>query len=64
MAQKQKQGNIDVGGLWSAPDSDNDGDKNQKAEAKDNNNALQGGRFELNLSKQKPVLATAAPGMR
>ncbi|MGH9494355.1 MAG: penicillin-binding protein 2 [Candidatus Sulfotelmatobacter sp.] len=61
MAQKSN-GNVDVGGLWSAPD--NDADSNARAEAKDNNDALQGGRFEVDLSKQKPVLATAAPGMR
>jgi len=45
-------GKVDIGGLWTAPDSDGG---NQK---------LEGGRFELELPKKRPVLATAAPGMR
>jgi penicillin-binding protein 2 len=62
MVQKPNDGNVDIGGLWSAPE--NEGDANDKAAAKDNKNPLQGGRFEVDLSNQKPVLATAAPGMR
>jgi penicillin-binding protein 2 len=44
-------GNVDIGGLWSEPDSDGSKD------------ALQGGRFALDLPKKRIVLATAAPGM-
>jgi penicillin-binding protein 2 len=61
MAQKPNNGNVDIGGLWSDPD--NDADANQKEAANDNKNPLQGGRFEVDLSNQKPVLATAAPGI-
>ncbi len=46
-------GKVDVGGLWTAPDTDGDGGKDK----------LQGGRFELELPKRPPILATAAPGM-
>jgi len=45
-------GKVDVGGLWSAPGSD--GDSREK---------LEGGRFEVDLPKRVPVLATAAPGL-
>jgi len=45
-------GKVDVGGLWSAPGSD--GDSREK---------LEGGRFEVDLPKRAPVLATAAPGV-
>jgi len=45
-------GKVDVGGLWSAPGSD--GDRREK---------LEGGRFEVDLPKRPPVLATAAPGL-
>jgi penicillin-binding protein 2 len=62
MVQKPNNGNVDIGGLWSAPD--NDADANQKEAAKDNKNPLQGGRFEVDLSNKKAVLATAAPGMQ
>jgi penicillin-binding protein 2 len=44
-------GTVDIGGLWSAPDSDGDKD------------SLQAGRFAIDLPKKRPVLATAAPGM-
>ena len=46
-------GKVDVGGLWSAPEPD--GDSQDK---------LQGGRFDVDLPKRPPVVATAAPGMR
>ncbi|HEX3820143.1 MAG TPA: penicillin-binding protein 2 [Candidatus Sulfotelmatobacter sp.] len=60
MVQKPSNGNVDIGGLWSAP---NDEDHvSEEANAK-NNNALQGGRFDVDLSNKKPVLATAAPGL-
>src|SRR5262249_47605569 len=60
MAQKLNNGTLDVGGFWSAPDGANA--VTEKAEAKASS-TLQGGRFEVSLSKQRPVLATAAPGM-
>jgi hypothetical protein len=45
-------GTVDIGGLWTAPDSD--GDKER----------LQGGRFVLDLSKKPLAVAIAAPGMQ
>jgi penicillin-binding protein 2 len=51
MVEKPKNGTVDMGGLWSAPDSDGD------------QNGLEGARFVINLPKKKMVLATAAPGM-
>ena len=52
MVEKPKtDGTVDIGGLWSVPDSD--GDKSN----------LQGGRFVLHLPKQPLPLATAAPGV-
>ena len=52
MVEKPKgNGTVDVGGLWSVPGADGDKD------------ALQGGRFLLDLPKKGLVLATAAPGM-
>jgi penicillin-binding protein 2 len=51
MVEKPKTGTVDVGGLWTDPDSD--GEKQR----------LQGGRFVLNLPKKPLVTATAAPGM-
>jgi penicillin-binding protein 2 len=52
MVEKPKgDGTVDIGGLWTEPDAD--GDKE----------ALQGGRFVLDLSKKPLPLATAAPGM-
>ncbi|HTS35288.1 MAG TPA: penicillin-binding protein 2 [Candidatus Solibacter sp.] len=51
MVQKPA-GTVDVGGLWNAPDSD-----------RNSRDKLEGGRFEVDLPKRPPVLATAAPGM-
>jgi hypothetical protein len=51
MVEKPKNGTVDMGGLWSAPDSDGDKD------------GLQAGRFAIDLPKKRPLLATAAPGM-
>ena len=51
MVEQPKNGTVDVGGLWSAPDPDGDTD------------GLQAGRFAIDLPKKKMVLATAAPGM-
>ncbi len=52
MVEKPKTGGqVDIGGLWSEPDSDSGKEK------------LQGGRFVVDLAKKRPVLATAAPGM-
>jgi penicillin-binding protein 2 len=54
MVEKPKSdGTVDIGGLWTEPDSDGDGDKQK----------LGGGRFVLNLRKKPTALATAAPGM-
>jgi penicillin-binding protein 2 len=54
MVEKPKSdGTVDIGGLWTEPDSDGDGDKQK----------LDGGRFVLNLPKKPTALATAAPGM-
>ncbi|HWJ48083.1 MAG TPA: penicillin-binding protein 2 [Candidatus Udaeobacter sp.] len=53
MVEKPKTpGTVDMGGLWSAPDSDGDKD------------GLQGGRFAIDLPKKRMVLATAAPGIK
>ena len=52
MVEKPKSnGTVDIGGLWTEPDSD--GGKGN----------LQGGRFVLELPKKPVALATAAPGM-
>jgi penicillin-binding protein 2 len=52
MVEKPKNGGtVDIGGLWTAPDSD--GDKE----------TLQGGRFVVDLPRKPLALATAAPGM-
>jgi penicillin-binding protein 2 len=54
MVEKPKSnsdGTVDIGGLWTAPDSDGDQE------------TLQGGRFVLDLPKKPLALATAAPGM-
>jgi penicillin-binding protein 2 len=54
MVEKPKNdGTVDIGGLWTEPDSDGDGDKEK----------LDGGRFVLDLPKKPMALATAAPGM-
>jgi penicillin-binding protein 2 len=47
-----KDGNAEMGALWTSPDADGDGQK------------LQGGRFSINLQKKLPPLATAAPGLQ
>jgi penicillin-binding protein 2 len=53
MVEKPKSdGTVDIGGLWN--DSDSDGD---------DKDALRAGRYVLDLSKKRPVLATAAPGV-
>ena len=53
MVEKPKSdGTVDIGGLWTEPDSD--GDKN----------ALQGGRFDIDLPKKPLAVAMAAPGMQ
>ncbi len=52
MTEKPKgNGTVDVGGLWSDPDSGAE------------NDALQAARFVVDLPKKRMVLATAAPGM-
>jgi penicillin-binding protein 2 len=51
MVEKPKVGTVDIGGLWTDPDSD--GEKQR----------LQGGRFVLDLPKKPLAVATAAPGM-
>jgi penicillin-binding protein 2 len=52
MVEKPKSGGtIDIGGLWTEPDSDGDKEK------------LQGGRFVLDLPKKPLAMAIAAPGM-
>jgi penicillin-binding protein 2 len=45
-------GKVEVGGVWTVPDSDGDKDK------------LQGGRFFITADKKRPIVAVAAPGMR
>jgi penicillin-binding protein 2 len=52
MVEKPKgDGTVDIGGLWTTPDTDGD---------KDN---LQAGRFVLELPKKPAAIAMAAPGM-
>jgi penicillin-binding protein 2 len=52
MVEKPKSGGtVDIGGLWTDPDSDGDKEK------------LQGGRFVLDLPKKPLAVAIAAPGM-
>jgi penicillin-binding protein 2 len=52
MVEKPKpNGTVDIGGLWSEPNSDGANDK------------LQGGRFVLDLPKKPLTAAIAAPGM-
>ena len=52
MVEKPKNGTVDMGGLWSAPDDDGDKD------------GLQAARFAIDLPKKRAVPAIAAPGMR
>ncbi len=52
MVEKPKSGGtVDMGGLWTSPDSGGDKEK------------LEGGRFEVALPKKRMPLATAAPGI-
>jgi penicillin-binding protein 2 len=56
MVEKPKSnGTVDIGALWTAPDSDGDGDRDKEK--------LEGGRFVLDLPKKPLALAAAAPGM-
>jgi penicillin-binding protein 2 len=52
MAEKPNDGKVDIGGLWSVPDTERD------------KQTLQAGRFVLDLRKKPMALATAAPGIR
>ena len=47
-------GKVDIGALWTEPNNDSDGDRQK----------LQGGRFVLDVSKDRLPLATAAPGVQ
>jgi penicillin-binding protein 2 len=51
MVEKPADGKVDIGALWSEPDSDDGHDK------------LEGGRFEVALPKKSIVAAVAAPGI-
>jgi len=51
MVEKPKNGAVDVGGLWTAPDDEG------------NNDALRAGRFVIDPAKKPMALANAAPGM-
>src|ERR1700704_2482263 len=52
MVEKPKNaGNVDIGGLWTEPDADGDGQK------------LQGGRFVVGVGKRS-LVAAAAPGLQ
>src|SRR3979490_2669827 len=52
MVEKPKSaGNVDIGGLWTEPDADGDGQK------------LQGGRFVVGVGKRS-LVAAAAPGLQ
>src|SRR5262249_7745342 len=48
----QDGGKVDIGAVWSAPDGD-----------AGNADALKAGHFTVEISKKRPPLATAAPGM-
>jgi penicillin-binding protein 2 len=53
MVEKPKaSGTVDIGGLWSEPESDTDKD------------AFQAGRFDIDLPKKPLAVAIAAPGMQ
>ena len=53
MVEKPKgNGTVDIGGLWTEPDSDGGNDR------------LTGGRFVIDLPKKPLAVAIAAPGMR
>ena len=49
----KESGKVDIGAVWSAPDSDGD-----------NPDGLKAGHFLMDVAKSKPPLAAAAPGMR
>jgi len=51
--QPKSDGKVDIGGLWTVPDSN--GDKKKEK--------LEGGRFVLDLPKKPLAVATAAPGI-
>ena len=53
MADKPKRdGKVEIGGVWTEPDSDGDKDR------------LQGGHFLIDVSRKSMPLATAAPGVQ
>ena len=56
MVEKPKDGTVEIGGLWTAPDLD-------EGESLKGNDRLEGGRFVLDLPKKPMALATTAPGM-
>jgi penicillin-binding protein 2 len=45
-------GKTEIGALWTAPETDGDGER------------LQGGRFVVNLARKQAPMAVAAPGLR
>src|SRR5579864_5999442 len=49
--QPQPSGKVEIGGVWTLPDSDASKDR------------LQGGRFYIDTAKKRPIMAVAAPGM-
>ena len=51
MVEKPAEGKVDIGALWSVPDSDSGHDK------------LEGGRFEVALPKKPIAAVVAAPGI-
>ena len=53
MVEKKSGGTVEIGGLWTSPDSDSR-DKER----------LEGGRFVVDLPRKPVALATAAPGMQ
>ncbi len=53
MVEKKPGGTVEIGGLWTSPDSDTK-DKER----------LEGGRFLVDLPKKPVALATAAPGVQ
>jgi len=54
MAEKSKSGTVEVGAVWTIPETSDGRDKEE----------LKAGRFFLEVAKRPAVLATAAPGMR
>jgi penicillin-binding protein 2 len=51
MADKPKNGKVEIGAVWTTPDGDGDSQR------------LQGGRFMIDLARRPPAVATAAPGI-